>query len=84
MIFEKFWEAKSDVGSFLLVLLVSLVIGLLATQIRWLIFERLPCRKDRLEIESLTELRIEAKLVAFVPPSTKRTAIINSSEVWLC
>lgn len=64
-ILAKFWEAKSDVGSFMLVLLLSLVIGLLLTQIRWLIFERALCRKDRLGRDDLAELRDEAKFVAF-------------------
>jgi len=62
---DKFWEANSDVGAFLLVLLLSLIIGLLVTQIRWVMFEIGLCRNVHLDLASKAELRIETKFVAF-------------------
>ncbi len=46
-LFDSFLTAQSSAGFFLLVTLAALVLGLQATLLRWLLFERWLCRKNR-------------------------------------
>lgn len=63
--FHTFLTAQSNLGLFLLVVLVALVIGLLVTPLRWLLFERFLCKSYFLTPDDFAELGTEAKLVAF-------------------
>lgn len=60
-----FLTVQSNVGLFLIAILVALIIGLLVTAFRGLIFEHWFCRSDRLGSADFANLAIEAKLVAF-------------------
>lgn len=65
-IFRRFETAQSDVGLFLLVLLAALMLGLQITVVRWLIFERLISRRERLKSSDFSSLgKNETTLVAF-------------------
>jgi len=64
-ILAKFREAESNLGWFLVVLLMSLTAGLLLTLARWLIFEQGFCRHQRLPAERMANLRFPAKFVAY-------------------
>jgi hypothetical protein len=64
-LFRTFLTAQSNVGLFLLVILVSLIIGLMVAAIRGLVFEHWVCRRDRLAPTDFARLAAEARLVAF-------------------
>ncbi len=64
-LFDSFLTAQSSAGFFLLVTLAALVLGLQATLLRWLLFERWLCRNNRLQPGDSAELSDDAKLAAF-------------------
>ena len=55
----------STVGSFLFVFLLSLALGMQLNVIRWLLFERVICRKWRLSSEDFVTLSQDGRLTAF-------------------
>jgi hypothetical protein len=64
-IFDIFLTTPSNIGLFFLVLLGSLILGLFSTVIRWLLYERWLCRRDRLSTSDFEKLGNEGKLTAF-------------------
>ena len=57
--------AKGDVALFLFVLLASLIVGLLVSVLRWLIFERCICAGKRIDVSLFSALEDDQKLAAF-------------------
>src|SRR2546423_168178 len=64
-LFGKFLTAESNGGRFLIVVLVSLVVGLELSVFRFLVFEKWICRKDCLKPDEFGALRQDALLAAF-------------------
>jgi hypothetical protein len=63
-IFTTFLSAESNVGLFLLVILIALIIGLIVTVLRWLIYEHF--RSDLLDAKDFAAIGSdEIKLAAF-------------------
>lgn len=66
IIFETFLTANSNVGLFFMVILAALVIGLTVTTYRWLIYECIFCRSQRLKAADFAAIGDnENKLIAF-------------------
>jgi hypothetical protein len=49
---EDVWTADTSAGSFLLVTLASLAVGLQVTLLRWIVFERWLCRTHQLSAQA--------------------------------
>ncbi len=65
-VFETFLTTDSNAGLFFIVIFAALTIGLIITTFRWLIFERLFCRSERLTSEDFASIGAdENKLNAF-------------------
>lgn len=64
-LFSQFVTSDSNGGRFLIVALVSLIVGLELSIFRWAIFEKWICRKDCLTSEEFASLRREGHLTAF-------------------
>src|SRR5437879_6585940 len=63
--FDAFSKAESNAGLFFLVLLFALLVGLQLTAFRWVIFELLLCRRDRLNRDEFTQLKTKDQIEAF-------------------
>lgn len=64
-ILRTFLTSDSNIGLFLLVMATALGLGLLVTLLRWFLFERWLCKDPWWETADVTQLGIEAKLMAF-------------------
>jgi hypothetical protein len=64
-LFLKFLEAQSNVGSFLLVVVCSLTMGLEMSILRWILFEKWLCKHKKLDLAKFAHLGAEAKLTGF-------------------
>jgi len=62
---NQMWTAETSAGSFLLITLAALTIGLQVTLIRWLLFERWLCREQTLSAREFQALAKEAMLPAY-------------------
>ena len=63
--FEAFVTGASDLSLFLLVTLLSIATSLQVTLIRWVLFEELLCRRDRLSPEDFKGMSSEGHFNAF-------------------
>lgn len=63
--FQTFLTSESNIGLFLIVLLASLAIGLIANGLRWLTFEMVGFRKHRTQSSFHKALSGERKLAAY-------------------
>jgi hypothetical protein len=61
---QEFVKAPNNVGLFLLVLLAGLACGLQVSVLRWVLFEKILCRKHKLDLHKFQNLK-EEKLEAF-------------------
>ena len=64
-LFDQFVTGESNGGRFLLVILVSLIVGLELSIVRWAVFEKWICRKECLTPDDFIGLRKEEQLTAF-------------------
>ncbi|MCH8337498.1 MAG: hypothetical protein IH858_01455 [Chloroflexi bacterium] len=64
-VFATFTTAESNVGLFLLVVLFAIALSLQLNLVRWVMFEKLICRRNKLDLEDFKQLGDEHKLGAF-------------------
>src|SRR5882757_4441646 len=60
-VLDTFTKTESNVGLFLLVVMVGLAIGLMIAALRWVIYELLLCRSYRLRPEDFAHLGVDEK-----------------------
>lgn len=60
-VLDTFLTTESNVGLFLLVVMVALAIGLMIAALRWVIYELLLCRSNRLRPEDFGHLGLDEK-----------------------
>lgn len=63
--FQTFLTTSSNVGLFLIVILVSIVLSMQITLVRWVLFEKLICRGHQLGPSDFAKIDSELKLAAF-------------------
>lgn len=56
---------QSNVGLFLAILLAGIAVGLMLTLLRWVAFEKVLCKADRLDTGNFKNLREKERLEAF-------------------
>lgn len=64
-IFQTFLTVESNIGLFLLIVLMALAIGLMVAAFRWVLFECIICKSIRLIPSDFKALNTEPKLAAF-------------------
>jgi hypothetical protein len=64
-VFDTFSTSESNIGLFLLVVLFAVAVGLEVNLLRWAIFEKLICRKEKLELKHFANLGDPSRLTAF-------------------